>query len=42
MSTTLQLTGSAAITIGAFLLSVPAGLIVGGCFAILIGLALGR
>lgn len=39
MSTILQLAGALAITGGVSLLSIPAGLIVGGVFAILIGLA---
>jgi len=40
MSTTLQVFGSVAITVGAGLMSLPAGLIVGGAFAIIIGLAI--
>jgi len=40
MSTVLQVAGAAFITAGATLLSIPAGLIVGGVFAILIGLAI--
>jgi len=39
MSTIIQLTGAVAITTGAFLFSPIAGLIVGGVFLILIGLA---
>jgi hypothetical protein len=42
MSTTLQIIGAVAVTVGAGLLSIPAGLIVGGVFAIFIGIALGR
>jgi len=42
MSTVLQVSGAALITAGATILSIPAGLIVGGCFAILIGIALRR
>lgn len=42
MSTILQIVGALAITVGAGLVSVPAGLIVGGVFAIVIGIALGR
>jgi hypothetical protein len=42
MTTALQLVGAALITAGATLIYIPAGLIVGGTFAILIGLALGR
>ena len=39
MSTIIQLTGAVAITAGATLISPIAGLIVGGVFLILIGLA---
>lgn len=42
MTTALQLIGAAFITAGATLIYPPAGFIVGGVFAILIGLALGR
>lgn len=42
MSTTLQLTGAVAVTIGVVLMSVPIGIVVGGAFMILIGLAVGR
>ena len=42
MSTTIQLVGAFAITVGVALLSVPVGIIVGGTFLILIGFALGR
>lgn len=42
MSTTLQIAGAVAITVGASLVSIPAGLIVGGVFAIVIGIAIGR
>jgi hypothetical protein len=42
MSTTLQLIGAAAITVGGLLISLPIGLIVAGVFAILIGLSLGK
>lgn len=42
MSTTLQLVGAAAITVGGFLIALPVGLIVFGIFAILIGLSLGK
>jgi len=42
MSTTLQIAGSLAVTVGAGLISLPAGLIVGGIFAIFIGIAIGR
>ena len=42
MSTTLQIAGAVAITVGAGLVSIPAGLIVGGVFAIVIGIAIGR
>lgn len=40
MSTAVQLVGVALIVAGTFLLSVPAGLIVAGVAAVLIGLAL--
>ncbi len=39
MSTIIQLVGAVAITAGAAIIFPPAGLIVGGVFAILIGLA---
>jgi hypothetical protein len=42
MSTALQLLGTAAIVAGAALISIPAGIIVGGILLIVIGLALGR
>lgn len=42
MSNILQVAGAVAITAGAVLISVPVGLIVGGVFLVLIGLALGR
>jgi hypothetical protein len=42
MSNILQITGAVAITAGAVLISLPVGLIVGGAFMVLIGLALGR
>jgi hypothetical protein len=42
MSTILQIVGAVAITAGAALISVPAGLIVGGVFAILVGLGLAK
>jgi hypothetical protein len=42
MSTALQLLGTAAIVAGAALISIPAGVIVGGVLLIVIGLALGR
>jgi hypothetical protein len=42
MSNILQIFGAAAITAGAILISLPVGLIVGGAFLVLIGLALGR
>lgn len=42
MSTILQLAGAGAVTAGVSLLSVPAGLIIGGLFAILIGVAVSR
>lgn len=42
MSTVLQLAGAVAVTVGVALLSIPVGVIIGGAFMILIGLALGR
>lgn len=42
MSATLQIAGMAAITFGAAILSLTAGLIVGGCFLILLGVSLGQ
>jgi len=39
MSTVLQILGAVAVTAGAAIIFPPAGLIVGGGFAILIGLA---
>lgn len=42
MSTILQIVGAVAITAGATLVSLPAGLIVGGVFAILVGIGLAK
>jgi hypothetical protein len=42
MSSVLQIMGAVAITAGAVLISLPAGLVVAGVFMVLIGLALGR
>jgi hypothetical protein len=42
MSTVLQVAGAVAVTVGVALLSIPVGVIIGGAFMILIGLALGR
>jgi|GEM_PF-4359754 len=42
MSTVLQLGGAAAITLGVLMWSVPAGLIVGGAFLILVGFSVVR
>jgi hypothetical protein len=42
MSNILQVSGAVAITVGAVLFSLPVGLMVGGVFMVLIGLALGR
>lgn len=39
MGNTLQLLGAGAITVGAVFISIPAGLIVGGVFLVLLGLA---
>jgi hypothetical protein len=42
MATVLQVVGMAGITAGALLLSVPAGLVVGGVFLLITGFALGK
>jgi hypothetical protein len=42
MATILQVAGMAGITVGVLLLSVPAGLIVGGLFLLITGFALGK
>lgn len=42
MSASLQIAGALAVTAGAGLISLPAGLIVGGIFAIFVGIAIGR
>jgi hypothetical protein len=42
MATILQVTGMTAITVGALLISVPAGLVVGGVFLLVVGFALGK
>jgi hypothetical protein len=42
MATIFQVAGMAGITVGAFLLAVPAGLIVGGVFLLVVGFALGK
>jgi hypothetical protein len=42
MSTVLQVVGMAGITAGALLISLPAGLVVGGLFLLLTGFALGK
>ena len=42
MGTYLQITGSVAITLGVSLMFIPAGLIVGGVFLVLFGLAAER
>jgi hypothetical protein len=39
MANTLQLIGAAAVTVGATILSLPAGLIVGGTLLVLLGVA---
>lgn len=39
MANTLQLIGAAAITAGATIVSIPAGLVVGGILLILLGVA---
>jgi hypothetical protein len=42
MSNILQLVGATAITVGVLLLSVPAGVIVGGIVLLLVGLSVVR
>jgi hypothetical protein len=42
MATILQVAGMAGITAGVLLLSVPAGLVVGGLFLLITGFALGK
>lgn len=42
MATVLQVAGMVGVTVGAFLLAVPAGLIVGGVFLLVVGFALGK
>jgi len=42
MSTILQVAGAVTITAGVAVLFMPAGLIVGGAFMVVIGYALGR
>jgi len=42
MATVLQVVGMVAITAGAVLLSIPAGLVVGGLFLLVTGFALGK
>jgi hypothetical protein len=42
MSSTLQIAGAVAVVTGVALISIPAGLIVGGVVMFFLGLALGR
>lgn len=42
MATILQVSGMVAVTAGALWVSIPAGLIVGGIFLVLVGFALGK
>lgn len=42
MSNVLQVAGVLAITVGACLVSIPVGIIVGGVFLTVIGFALGK
>lgn len=42
MATSLQIAGMTAVTVGALLWSVPAGLVVGGVFLLVVGFALGK
>lgn len=41
MASILQITGAVAITVGAGLIFLPAGLVVGGAFMLVIGYAMG-
>jgi len=42
MATVLQVAGMTAVTAGALWVSIPAGLIVGGVFLLVVGFALGK
>ena len=42
MATILQVTGAALVTVGVSIMFIPAGLIVGGIFSVLFGLAIER
>jgi len=42
MATVLQVAGMTAVTAGALVFSIPAGLIVGGVFLLVVGFALGK
>jgi hypothetical protein len=42
MATVLQVAGMVGVTAGVLLLSVPAGLVVGGLFLLVTGFALGK
>lgn len=42
MATLLQVAGLIAVTVGALLVSVPLGLVVGGVFLSVVGFALGK
>lgn len=42
VSTILQLVGAVAVTVGAGLIFLPAGFIVGGVFVLLLGLAVSK
>jgi hypothetical protein len=42
MATVLQVAGMVGVTAGVLLLSVPAGLVVGGLFLLITGFALGK
>jgi hypothetical protein len=42
MGTSLQIAGAVAVTVGVALIFVPAGLIIGGVFLVLFGLAAER
>jgi hypothetical protein len=42
MDTVLQVAGMVAVTAGALLVSVPVGLIVGGVFLLIAGIAVGK
>jgi hypothetical protein len=42
MATVLQVTGMVAVTVGASLIALPVGLVVGGVLMVVVGFALGK